>query len=108
MTAHVKPHSPETLAAYWGCSAEKVRTMCRDGELASMYMCTSPPLPPPGRAVMGGLETLDLFSAAAGGWSLGLHRAGFTTIAACEAIDWRRAILRVEAAMFALSTPAAA
>lgn len=41
---------------------------------------------------MGGLETLDLFSAAAGGWSLGLHRAGFTTIAACEAIDWRRTL----------------
>ncbi len=35
---------------------------------------------------------LDLFSAAAGGWSLGLHRAGFTTIAACEAVAWRRAL----------------
>ena len=35
---------------------------------------------------------LDLFSAAAGGWSLGMHRAGFTTIAACEAVDWRRTL----------------
>ncbi|MCX8999939.1 DNA cytosine methyltransferase [Rhizobiaceae bacterium BDR2-2] len=33
---------------------------------------------------------LDLFSAAAGGWSLGLHRAGFLTIAACEIVEWRR------------------
>lgn len=38
------------------------------------------------------MEVLDLFSAAAGGWSLGLHRAGFRTMAACEWIDWRRAI----------------
>lgn len=38
------------------------------------------------------LQVLDLFSAAAGGWSLGLHRAGFTTMAACEWIDWRRAL----------------
>ena len=39
-----------------------------------------------------GLRVLDLFSAAAGGWSLGMHRAGFRTIAACEVIDWRRAL----------------
>lgn len=38
------------------------------------------------------MEVLDLFSAAAGGWSLGMHRAGFRTIAACEFIDWRRAL----------------
>lgn len=38
------------------------------------------------------IEVLDLFSAAAGGWSLGMHRAGFATIAACEAVDWRRAL----------------
>lgn len=38
------------------------------------------------------IEVLDLFSAACGGWSLGLHRAGFTTIAACEVKAWRRAI----------------
>lgn len=36
------------------------------------------------------MRVLDLCSGAAGGWSLGLHRAGFTTIAACEAVDWRR------------------
>ena len=35
---------------------------------------------------------LDLFSAAAGGWSLGMHRAGFVTVAACETIAWRRAL----------------
>ena len=47
-----------------------------------------------GAAAQGGgvIEVLDLFSAAAGGWSLGMHRAGFTTIAACEAIEWRRAL----------------
>ena len=36
------------------------------------------------------MRALDLFSAAAGGWSLGLHSAGFVTIAACEIIEWRR------------------
>ena len=41
---------------------------------------------------MIGLEVLDLFSAAAGGWSLGMHRAGFRTVAACEFIEWRRAL----------------
>lgn len=35
---------------------------------------------------------LDLFCGAVGGWSLGLHRAGFETIAACEIDPWRRAI----------------
>lgn len=41
------------------------------------------------------MKTLDLFSAAAGGWSLGMHRAGFQTIAACEVVDWRRALYSV-------------
>lgn len=40
----------------------------------------------------GQISVLDLFSAAAGGWSLGFHRAGFKTVAACEWIGWRRAI----------------
>ena len=35
---------------------------------------------------------LDLFSGACGGWSLGLHRAGFETVAACEFDPWRRAV----------------
>lgn len=35
---------------------------------------------------------LDLFSGACGGWSLGMHRAGFRTVAACEADPWRRAV----------------
>jgi DNA (cytosine-5)-methyltransferase 1 len=38
------------------------------------------------------VAVLDLFSAAAGGWSLGMHRAGFRTVAACEVVDWRRAM----------------
>lgn len=38
------------------------------------------------------MKVLDLFSAAAGGWSLGMHRAGFETVAACEFVDWRRAL----------------
>lgn len=38
------------------------------------------------------MRVLDLFSAAAGGWSLGMHRAGYRTIAACEVIPWRRAL----------------
>ena len=33
---------------------------------------------------------LDLFCGAAGGWSLGMHRAGFATVAACEIDPWRR------------------
>lgn len=33
---------------------------------------------------------IDLFCGAAGGWTLGLHRAGVRTIAACEADPWRR------------------
>jgi len=36
-------------------------------------------------------RVLDLFAGAAGGWSLGLHRAGYRTVAACEIDDWRRA-----------------
>lgn len=38
------------------------------------------------------VAALDLFSGACGGWSLGLHRAGVQTIAACEIDDWRRAV----------------
>lgn len=37
-------------------------------------------------------RALDLFCGAAGGWSLGLHRSGFTTVAACEIDPWRRAV----------------
>lgn len=36
---------------------------------------------------------LDLFAGGAGGWSLGLHRAGFRTVAAVELDPWRRAVL---------------
>lgn len=36
-------------------------------------------------------QILDLFCGAAGGWSLGMHRAGFDTMAACEIDPWRRA-----------------
>lgn len=37
-------------------------------------------------------RVLDLFSGAVGAWSLGMHRAGYVTVAACEADPWRRAI----------------
>lgn len=33
-----KPYSPDTLAARWGCSAGKVRAMCRNGEIASFTL----------------------------------------------------------------------
>lgn len=33
-----KPFSPETLADRWGCSAAKVRTMYRDGELTGFRL----------------------------------------------------------------------
>lgn len=33
---------------------------------------------------------LDLFAGACGGWSLGLHRVGYRTVAACEIDPWRR------------------
>ena len=36
MTA--RPFSPETLADRWGCSSEKVRQMCRAGELSSFRL----------------------------------------------------------------------
>jgi DNA (cytosine-5)-methyltransferase 1 len=36
------------------------------------------------------VKALDLCSGAAGAWALGLHRAGITTVAACEAVAWRR------------------
>jgi predicted RNA methylase len=36
---------------------------------------------------------LDLFVGGAGGWSLGLQRAGFRTVAAVEIDPWRRAVL---------------
>lgn len=33
-----RPYSPESLADRWGCSAEKVRLMCRHGELAAFRL----------------------------------------------------------------------
>ncbi|ATQ67804.1 DNA cytosine methyltransferase [Methylosinus trichosporium OB3b] len=39
-----------------------------------------------------GPTVIDLFCGGAGGWSLGLHRAGYRTVAACEADPWRRAM----------------
>jgi site-specific DNA-cytosine methylase len=40
------------------------------------------------------MRVLDLFSGACGGWSLGLHRAGFVTVAAVEIDPWRRAVFQ--------------
>lgn len=49
-----------------------------------------------GRVMMSMLPTggdvLDLFCGAAGGWSLGMHRAGYKTVAACEIDPWRREV----------------
>jgi site-specific DNA-cytosine methylase len=44
---------------------------------------------------MSAPTVLDLFCGAAGGWSLGLHRAGFRTVAACEIDPARRAVFAV-------------
>jgi DNA (cytosine-5)-methyltransferase 1 len=38
------------------------------------------------------VNVVDLFCGGAGGWSLGLHRAGFRTVAAAEVHPWRRLI----------------
>lgn len=38
------------------------------------------------------MNALDLFAGACGGWTLGLHRAGIETVAACEIDPWRRAV----------------
>lgn len=35
---------------------------------------------------------LDLFCGGAGGWSLGMHRAGYRTVAGVEIDDRRRAV----------------
>jgi hypothetical protein len=33
-----RPYSPQTLGERWGCSPQKIRTMCRSGELASFTL----------------------------------------------------------------------
>lgn len=38
------------------------------------------------------MRVLDLFCGAAGGWSLGMHRAGYRTVAACEIDPWRLSV----------------
>lgn len=40
------------------------------------------------------LKALDLFCGAAGGWSLGLHRAGVPTLAAVEIDPWRQKVFK--------------
>ena len=40
------------------------------------------------------LRVLTLFSGACGGWDLGMERAGYRVVAACEADPWRRAALQ--------------
>lgn len=37
---------------------------------------------------------MDLFSGAAAGWSLGMERAGYRTVAVCEIDPWRRSVLK--------------
>jgi DNA (cytosine-5)-methyltransferase 1 len=41
------------------------------------------------------MKVLDLFCGAAGHWSLGMHWAGYTTVAACEIDPWRREIFSI-------------
>jgi excisionase family DNA binding protein len=38
VTAPNRPYSPQTLAQRWGCSAEKIRRMYRNGELAGFEL----------------------------------------------------------------------
>ena len=38
MTLAARPFSPETLAERWGCSAEKIRQMCRQGAIDSFRL----------------------------------------------------------------------
>ena len=40
------------------------------------------------------MKVLTLFSGAAGGWDLGMQRAGYEPYAACESDPWRRAALQ--------------
>lgn len=35
---NARPYSPESLGERWGCSAEKVRRMCHDGELSAFRL----------------------------------------------------------------------
>ena len=44
---------------------------------------------------MGAMRVLDIFAGAVGGWSLGMSRAGYRTVAACEIDPWRRAVFAV-------------
>lgn len=39
-------------------------------------------------------NVIDLFCGGVGGWSVGLARAGFRTVAACEIDPWRRAVFQ--------------
>ena len=43
---------------------------------------------------MKALTVLTLFSGAAGGWDLGMQRAGYRVVAACEIDPWRRSVLQ--------------
>lgn len=69
-----RPYSPQTLAARWGCSAEKIRIMCKNGELASFtlgkliripageverYECQSTPSQDTGESLRSRGESLD-------------------------------------------------
>ena len=70
-----RPYSPQTLADRWGCSAEKVRTMCKTGELASFtlgkliripaaeverYECQSTPSPDTGESGRSPSQTVNV------------------------------------------------
>lgn len=64
-----KPYSPQTLAKHWGCSAEKIRIMCRDGELACFTLGKLIRIP---ASEVGRIECGDLPDIEENGVSLGM------------------------------------
>lgn len=64
-----KPYSPQTLAKHWGCSAEKIRIMCRDGELACFTLGKLIRIP---ASEVGRVECGDLPDIEENGPSLGM------------------------------------
>ena len=70
-----RPYSPQTLAERWGCSAEKIRIMVKNGELASFtlgkliriqeweverYECQSTPSPSTEESGQSPLQTVNV------------------------------------------------
>ena len=75
MSYAARPFSPQTLADRWGCSAEKIRCMCKNGELASFtlgkliripaheverYECQTTPSPDTGENGLSPSQTVNV------------------------------------------------